>query len=140
MSLSVGLSRPAGRRSAKIEWVRWSHMARFMNRNASAACSSSSSRSSPASIRLSVVRQLLDGLLGAHRLKCRQPLGGVVDPRLLPVDPVPVGVDQRLELRRYCLRVASASSFMSRTSPSSLAKAGLIVGVLAVGGVVLGTS
>ena len=35
-----GFSSPRRTRSAKIEWVRWSHIARFMNWNAWAALSS----------------------------------------------------------------------------------------------------
>ena len=65
-------------------------------------------------LRVEQVQPLLDplqrraaagnGLLG-DVLEVGQTLGGVGDPYLLPLDPVPVGVHQRLELRAELLRV-----------------------------------
>ena len=79
-------------------------MARFMNWNASAALVVLSSSSSPSSIRLSVVRQWSIACWAAC-LKVASPSAGSAIRLLFPVDPVPVGVDQRLELRAVLLRV-----------------------------------
>ena len=103
-------------------------MARFMKPNASNACGSSASSSSPSSIRRRVRRQLSMATRPASP-KGGEALGGVGEPGLLPVDPVPVGGDQRGQHRRERLGGGLGQRLHVEDQPGELGEGGVLVGV-----------